>query len=89
MYYAYDPLVDEDEYDGVPTKRLCVEQTTIRFINHQLQTITSSKVALSCMDDKRVWINANMSLPYGHCDSIYLCHHAIILVYKLNKTILY
>ena len=68
MYYAYDPKADDDEYDGMPTKRFCVEQTTIRSINHQLKTVTASKVALSCMDDKRLWIDANTSLPYGHCD---------------------
>jgi hypothetical protein len=34
--------------------------------NHSLYTYSSSKTALSPMDDKRVWIAKNLSLAYGH-----------------------
>lgn len=65
IYAAYEP---HEHDEPTSPKRLCIDQTTIRSINHQLHTVTSSKVALTCMDDKRVWISKNSSLPYGHCD---------------------
>ena len=69
IYYAYDPHNDDDDDDDeIPTKRICIEQTTIRSKHHQLFTITCSKTALSCMDDKRKWVDFNKSLPYGHCE---------------------
>src|ERR1700722_7905622 len=34
--------------------------------NHVVSTIQQQKWALSCMDTKRAWVDANTSLPYGH-----------------------
>src|SRR3981189_1264592 len=34
--------------------------------NHVIFNITQAKVALSFMDNKRAWLSANDSLPYGH-----------------------
>jgi len=70
LYYAYDPMYLDDDDDEAPDmpplKRRCLDQTIIRSKQHQLYTVTSSKTALSCMDDKRVWIDQNTSVPYGH-----------------------
>jgi hypothetical protein len=34
--------------------------------NHVVSTIRQQKWALSCLDTKRAWLDANTSLPYGH-----------------------
>ena len=34
--------------------------------NHQLYTMKKRKLALSVFDDKRAWINRNVSIPFGH-----------------------
>ena len=42
-------------------------QSNIRSINHQLYTITQSKVSLNCFDDKRYILDDGIStLAYGH-----------------------
>ena len=43
-----------------------VQQRSIISKNHQLYTILYNKQALSIMDNKRVWLKPNESLPYGH-----------------------
>ena len=43
-----------------------LEQSRIGSINHQLYTIKSTKKALDPFDDKRMWIDQNNSLAYGH-----------------------
>jgi hypothetical protein len=45
---------------------ISVAQTRILSKNHQLFTEKSTKKALQCLDDKRVWIGRNWSLAYGH-----------------------
>ena len=40
--------------------------TILRSVNHRVQTVTIKKRALSAWDDKRYWISANYSLPFGH-----------------------
>ena len=45
---------------------LHVEQHNFISLNHQLYTIVYNKQALSIMDDKRVWLSRNVSVPYGH-----------------------
>jgi hypothetical protein len=63
VYSSFNPTADEE---SPPSKRVCVEQRSIRSDNHQLQTVRYSKVALSVLDDKRCWLKQNFSLPYGH-----------------------
>jgi hypothetical protein len=62
IYESFRP----DEADAPPSKRVKVDQRSIRSENHQLVTLRYSKVALSINDDKRQWIGQNRSLPYGH-----------------------
>ena len=33
---------------------------------HQLFTFETTKLALSCFDDKRAWVSENVSYPFGH-----------------------
>ena len=40
--------------------------TILRSVNHRVQTVTIKKRALSAWDDKRYWVSANYSLPFGH-----------------------
>ena len=40
--------------------------TILRSQNHRVQTVTIRKRALSAWDDKRYWLSANTSLPFGH-----------------------
>ena len=42
------------------------QQRRIASFTHQLVTIEQTKVALKCFDDKRNWINKNVSRPYGY-----------------------
>ena len=64
----YESLRGKDDDDDGPTqsKVMRVMQSRIGSINHQLHTITTSKVALSAQEDKRAWTSQNESLPYGH-----------------------
>ena len=43
-----------------------VKQRRIGSQQHQLYTMATTKLALSCADDKRSWIAHNSSLAYGH-----------------------
>lgn len=43
-----------------------VKQARIGSVNHQLYTMSSSKRALTCIDDKRAWTDGNTSYAYGH-----------------------
>ena len=43
---------------------------TFRSENHQVRTVTIKKRALSAWEDKRYWISANESLPYGHYKTV-------------------
>ncbi len=51
------------------SKENYVNMTILKSQKHSIHTITFRKRALSCFDDKRVWISHNFSLPYGHKDS--------------------
>ena len=43
-----------------------VNQRNIQSTHHQLRTVNMTKVALSAFEDKRYWLSANYSVPYGH-----------------------
>ena len=45
---------------------LTIPQQRITSLEHQLYTIKTNKIALSCQDDKRCWIRKNKSVAYGH-----------------------
>ena len=47
-------------------KLIQVKQTLLQSCEHQIHTITQRKRALSVWEDKRVWVSANISVPYGH-----------------------
>ena len=51
---------------GIDNSKVYAKQARIGSSNHQLYTMTSSKLALSAVDDKRYWVEQNKSLPYGH-----------------------
>ena len=34
--------------------------------SHIIYNVEQKKVALSCLDNKRAWVDENNSLPYGH-----------------------
>ena len=40
--------------------------TILKSVNHCVRTVTIKKRALSAWEDKRYWISANESLPFGH-----------------------
>ena len=62
IFESYHPEAD------VPTspKRFCCDQRRFGSVTHNIWTLRYSKLALSIKDDKRAWIGANESLPYGH-----------------------
>ena len=43
-----------------------IPQTRFITRNHQLYTQKNTKVALKCLDDKRIWTAKNRSVAYGH-----------------------
>ena len=45
---------------------ITVKQTMLQSREHTIHTITQQKRALSVWVDKRVWVSANTSYPYGH-----------------------
>ena len=45
---------------------LNIPQTKIGSKNHQLFTLKNNKKALSCFDNKRRWLDKNISVAYGH-----------------------
>ena len=47
-------------------KRVLVNQFRIGTKNHQLFSFMTSKLALTNNDDKRVWVEKNISKAYGH-----------------------
>ena len=53
-----------DAYEQWSIKR--VNQRNIQSTHHQLRTVNMNKVALSAFEDKRYWLSANYSVPYGH-----------------------
>ena len=54
-----------DVHDGI-VKEIRAPCATIRSIKNKLYTLTVVKKALSKMDRKRIWLNANKSVGYGH-----------------------
>ena len=57
-----------EEYVDVLTcnSQRYAKQRRIGSHEHQLYTFASTKLALSCNDDKRCWLSTNDSLAYGH-----------------------
>ena len=51
---------------GCSSSNRYVKQARIGSSKHQLYTMSYTKLALSCTDDKRHWIDWNTSLAYGH-----------------------
>ena len=47
-------------------KLIKVTQTLLQSREHTIHTITQRKRALSVWEDKRVWVSANISYPYGY-----------------------
>ncbi|MEL7520384.1 MAG: hypothetical protein AAGJ80_01980, partial [Cyanobacteria bacterium J06553_1] len=47
-------------------KLIKVTQTLMQSREHTIHTITQRKRALSVWEDKRIWVSANVSYPYGH-----------------------
>ena len=45
---------------------VATRMTILRSVLHTVQTVSVEKRALSAWDDKRYWLSANESLPYGH-----------------------
>ena len=43
-----------------------IKQRRIGSTNHQIYTFDSTRKALSVNDDKRIWVNDNESVAYGH-----------------------
>ena len=62
-------------------KESLVEMTILKSTSHTVQTHTFRKRGLSCWEDKRVWVNANFSLPHGNIHSPVtkrsLTHHLV------------
>ena len=50
-------------------KTTFVQMSILKSTQHQIQTTTFTKRALSAFEDKRCWMNENESLPHGHVDS--------------------
>ena len=50
-------------------KETYVNMTILKSTEHTVHTTTFRKRALSCLEDKRCWLNSNASLPHGHTDS--------------------
>ena len=50
-------------------KETYVNMTILKSVGHTIHTTTFRKRALSCLEDKRCWVNCNASLPHGHVDS--------------------
>lgn len=46
-----------------------VNMTILKSISHTIHTVTFNKRGLSCWEDKRVWLSANVSVPHGSVDS--------------------
>ena len=61
-------MVKHDSYRTIykENTRMTVPQTRFITRNHQLYTEKSTKMALRCLDDKRLWTAKNRSLAYGH-----------------------
>ena len=64
IYNSYDPhALDENP----PRTHTITQRHTVSRC-HQLYTTETHKIALSVMDDKRIWIEPNKSLPYGYVE---------------------
>ena len=50
-------------------KETYVQMTILKSTEHTIHTTTFRKRALSCLEDKRCWLNSNFSLPHGHVNS--------------------
>ena len=46
-----------------------VRMTILKSISHTIHTVTFHKRGLSCWEDKRVWLSANVSVPHGSVES--------------------
>jgi len=62
IYQSYNPHAHMSPIAST----LHVPQYNFISLSHQLYTIVYNKQALSIMDDKRVWLSRNFSVPYGH-----------------------
>lgn len=57
-----------------------INMTILKSISHTVQTYTLQKRGLSCWEDKRVWLNANVSLPHGNVNSPVLKNNPVCLL---------
>ncbi len=65
-----DKFICHDDYyrayaDQVKLKH---HQTRIGSKLHKVSTMEYDKISLSFFENKRVWVELNQSLPYGHYD---------------------
>lgn len=51
------------------SKETVVNMTILKSHTHTIRTHTFKKRCLSAFEDKRIWLDANVSLPHGHVDS--------------------
>jgi len=63
VYASFNPQASSSQASPI-----CINADQHNIISHihQLYTVSYKKRALSIMDDKRMWIARNLSLPYGH-----------------------
>jgi hypothetical protein len=68
IQYCVKERISHEKFVQVFREQDELVRSTRRFesTNHIVNTIRVNKWALSCMDTKRAWIDANTSLPYGH-----------------------
>ena len=61
-------VITHDDYKTAlgDTAALHVGTRRIGSLQHQLYTLSQSKLALGSFEDKRTWVAPNESLPYGH-----------------------
>jgi hypothetical protein len=68
IQYCVKNRIPHEKFVQVQRLQEELVRSTRRFetSNHVVSTIQQQKWALSCMDTKRAWVDANTSLPYGH-----------------------
>jgi len=68
--YTKDGITLQDYKNTIATREpLSRNQTTIRSKNHQIETVTTTRVTMTASNNKRYLLDDEItSLPYGHKD---------------------